>query len=217
MKGKEFFAELEKKFKMKTDRALNGLLGHKNISQYQNRNLTAKTIVGFVDGACKSARKNSIRIIVEFFPVQKCDSAQGKKWELFDMHDDNGKEIPYFSGLYNELVSAKVGVYVFFDSRGKAVYVGMTTKGLWREMKNAFNRERDVQSLYRVKHPTNRKVAYKNSQEKTRHISSHNVPLHELAHYFSAYEVHPDIVGTVEALLIHTSPNDILNARMENI
>jgi hypothetical protein len=60
-------------------------------------------------------------------------------------------------------------VYVFFDSRGQAIYAGKAKRQtLWKEMTAAFNRARDsVQRIKRVRHPK-RRVAYRTSDEKAR-------------------------------------------------
>lgn len=79
----------------------------------------------------------------------------------------------------------------------------------------AFNRNRgDVQSIMRVKHPANN-VAYTIDREKNRQIRPAVVPLHDMAHYVSAYEVLPGMVGVVEAMLVRSFANDLLNVRME--
>ena len=214
MNGGKLFNEIKKKLGMPyvTDSQLKKLLGHTNISQYRNREVTEKIVAGFVDRygkyASKHARENSIRTVVEFFPLQKRKSRQEKKWELFPRRDSNPNH-----HRHCEALRAAEGVYVFFDSRGKALYVGKTKKSdLWTEMNLAFNRDRDVQQIFRIDHPADRKV-----QNKPRQIKKHKVQLHELAHYFSAYDVHSDIIDTVEALLIRTSANDLLNRRMENL
>jgi hypothetical protein len=118
-------------------------------------------------------------------------------------------------GLRDELESSN-GVYVFFDSRGQALYVGKARKqSLWSEMTNAFNRTRgDLQTIRRVKHPE-RRQRYRTSDEKARQPVPVSVPLHELAHYFSAYRVSPTLVGDIEALLVRSFANNLLNKNME--
>lgn len=200
-----------------TDKDVSRVCGYANIGQIKNAKVTPGFIVNLVKRtrgqSAENARRTAIRTVVEFFPVTKCKSKQGAKFEIFvpTEHD-------YLEGLYRELKDTK-GVYVFFDSRGKAVYVGSTKrKNLWDEMKSAFNRDRNtsVQQVFRVKHPA-RKQEYKSSDEKSRQIKKQGVQLHELACYFSAYQVHKDMIGTIEALLIRTSANDLLNDKMENV
>jgi len=132
---------------------------------------------------------------------------------LFSSKDPNDKDHPYRSGLKHELDHAK-GVYIFFDSRGQAIYVGQAKQNLWKEMNIAFNRKREsVQKIKRVKHPK-RKVQYKTSYEKTRQIFESAVPLHEIAYYFSAYEVDDGMIDELESLLIRSFANDLLNVQM---
>jgi hypothetical protein len=124
---------------------------------------------------------------------------------------------PYLEGLRKELES-KHGIYVFHDSRGRAIYAGKAQKlSLWTEINNAFNRDRrEVQSIKRVAHPQN-KVQYKGHKEKARQIVRMNVPLHDIAAYFSAYAVPEPLIGKFEALIVRAFANDLLNVRMEKI
>jgi hypothetical protein len=84
-------------------------------------------------------------------------------------------------------------------------------------MNLAFNRDRgEVQSIKRVDHPSSR-VVYKEAEHGRRPIKKHSVALHELASYMSAYEVANDLIGKLEALIVRTFANDLLNVRMENL
>ena len=222
MKGNLVVAALKKKFRVTTDRALGERLGITNqaIHNWKTRpSVTVLQIAGIVSSAHRaatsSAQANAIRPIVEFFPIGRSLSKQKIKYEVFGNNVVDGKKHPYLLGLRNELES-NYGVYVFFDSRGQAIYTGKARRqSLWREMKAAFNRERgEIQKIKRVSHPT-RKVAYRNSDEKARQIRDHIVPLHELAAYFSAYEVADSMIGELEAMLVRSFANDLLNVRME--
>jgi hypothetical protein len=64
-----------------------------------------------------------------------------------------------------------------------------------------------------VKHPETR-VQYKTSGEKSRQIIESAVPLHEIAYYFSAYEVEIGMIDELESLLIRSFANDLLNVQM---
>lgn len=222
MKGSSVIAALKKKFKVNTDMALSGLLGNTTqaIHNWKSRKtVTERQVAGLVHSASRavasSLQKNAIRPLVEFFPTEKCKSRQGAKYELFAVNSKDGRKHPYLGGLRQELESHH-GVYVFFDSRGQAIYTGKARQqSLWKEMNLAFNRHRgDVQSIKRVKHPT-RKQPYRTSDEKARQIADRVVPLHELALYFSAYRVIDGMVNEVEAMLVRSFANDLLNQRME--
>ena len=222
MKGSGVIAALKKKFRVTTDRALCGLLGNtpQAIQNWKSRKtITERQVAGLVHSASHAAasalQRNAIRPLVEFFPIEKCKSKQGAKYELFDVKARDGRRHPYLAGLRRELENHH-GVYVFFDSRGQAIYTGKARQQyLWKEMTLAFNRHRgEVQSIKRVKHPT-RKQPYRTSDEKARQIADRVVPLHELAAYFSAYRVIDGMVNEVEAMLVRSFANDLLNQRME--
>ncbi len=209
-----------------TDRELSKKFGYSytNIGQIRKKKkITPEFVANLVKRARKNseqtARESALRTVVEFFPITKCESKQKAKFEIIPVVDNNGNDFPYLQGLRTELEETK-GVYVFFDSRGKAIYVGSTKQNLWSEMKSAFNRSRtpDVQQVFRVKHPmSTRQQKYKSSKEKVRQIKKVGIQLHELAYYFSAYAVHKEIIGEIEALLIRSSANDLLNVKMEKI
>ena len=157
----------------------------------------------------------SISAIVEFFELDDAESRGGEKWEIFTAVDEDGNVHPYLDGVSKRLKSSN-GIYIFYDSRGRALYVGKAeNQSLWQEMKSAYNRDRnDKQKIRLVTHPT-RKIRY--SKEKSRRITYRKVQLHELAYYFSAYEVPKPLISSIEALLIRAFANDLLNAKMESI
>jgi hypothetical protein len=190
------------------------------ISQWRKRKtVTARQVIGLVLKSQKAAihqvEKGGIRPVVEFFPLKKRKIGAGNNFEIFDCYGGPKKPHPYLSGLKGELEKHH-GVYVFFDSIGRAIYAGKARKQkLWKEMNLVFNRNRsDLQTIKRVKHPTT-KSSYKTSDEKDRQIVSVSVPLHELAAYVSAYAVEDGLISVVEAMLVRSFANDLLNKRME--
>jgi len=222
MNGREIIASLKRKLRVTTDKALAVHIGVtvQSIHNWKNRrSVSSRQLVGLVHSASVAAadsfQANAIRPLVEFFPITKCESRQGGLCELFATTLEDDTEHPCLVGLREELEVAH-GVYLFFDSRGRAIYVGKARKrGLWGEMKGAFNRDRRaVQRIKRVKHPTN-KVRYRPSEVKSRQIREYWVPLHDLAAYFSAYEVADTMIANLEALLVRSFANDLLNIRME--
>jgi transcriptional regulator with XRE-family HTH domain len=157
------------------------------------------------------ALETAIMPIVEFLELDPVDSRSGSKAELFSIEGSI-----FLRGL-RERLSSSCGVYIFYDSRGRAIYVGKTqrqkTKMLWAEMNDAYNRYRDVQKIKRVDHPTS--VEFRAGDEKQRQIYSRSVTLYELASYVSAYEVTPGLISKMEALLVRGFANDLLNIKME--
>lgn len=221
MKGSQIIAALQRTLHCDTKRALAtrlGLSGQAIQNWGNRRSVTPRQIAGLVKKSIQSSllstQANALKPLVEFFPIQKADSRGGAKFELFSTKDSHGQH-PYLVGLRKEL-SRMHGIYIFFDSRGQAIYAGKARRTyLWSEMTSAFNRDRDsVQTIKRVRHPVNR-IAYKTSDEKARQITASAVPLHELAHYFSAYYVSDGLIDDLESLLVRGFANDLLNIRME--
>ena len=88
--------------------------------------------------------------LVEFYPIDLTLSRRAANWELFDANSST-----YAAGLKNAL-EAHHGIYVFFDSRGKSIYVGKAKRqSLWMEMNSALNRKRkNLQRMMLVSHPS---------------------------------------------------------------
>lgn len=174
----------------------------------------ARMVVRACDKAQANAEQEALRPIVEFFPLDV--STRRKRSELFVVRPTGDKDDhPYRVGLRNKL-QASHGVYLFYDSRGRALYSGKADKtNLWSEMNSALNRARDdVQQVKRVRHPKSRK-AFGLSSETTRQITPQTVKLSDIAAYVSAYEVSKRLIGTMESLLIRSFANDLLNVKME--
>ena len=153
---------------------------------------------------------NAIKPLVEFFQIEHAESKRGASWEIFPTIKNGDSR---YDQIRKKLESTQ-GIYFFYDSAGKVIYAGKTeTQGLWLEMKNAFNRERASQNVYLAAQP-GRGVFYP-ANEKPVQIKRTNVYLHDLAFYFSAYEVNPFLIHNLEAFVVRTIPNDITNTRME--
>jgi len=222
MKGILVVNDLKKKLRVSTDSGLSKQLGLTVAAIHywkKRRTVTSRQIAGLVKSArmasATTVEATAIKPLVEFFRIQKCPSRQRAKYELFGTKAPDGSTHPYWDGLRKQL-ERHHGVYIFFDSRGQAIYTGKARKQyLWHEMNLAFNRERgDVQKIKRVRHPEN-KVEYRPFEEKSRQIQDHIVPLHDLAAYFSAYYVADRMINVLEAMLIRSFANDLLNSRME--
>jgi hypothetical protein len=221
VKGRDVIDALQRTLRCDTKRSLAIRLGVSGqaIQDWINRSsVTPRQIAGLVKKSINcslvSSHATALRPLVEFFPITKVESRGRAKFELFTVKDGRGAH-PYLTGLRDELAKAH-GVYIFFDSRGQAIYAGKARRTfLWAEMTSAFNRDRDsVQTIKRVRHPVNR-ISYKTSDEKARQIQETAVPLYELAHYFSAYQVADGLIDDLESLLVRGFANDVLNIRME--
>jgi hypothetical protein len=60
-----------------------------------------------------------------------------------------------------------------------------------------------------------RQLIYRTSDEKARQITDQVVRLSELASYFSAYQVADGMINEMEAVLVRSFANDLLNKKME--
>ncbi|WP_157476694.1 hypothetical protein [Lysobacter sp. Root690] len=225
MKGQELLDELAKRHQRLnglghiTDSALAKTLGvtPPALVNYRKGKLTCRQFVNLLESYSK-ARIDELIVatvvpVVEFFEIEYHDT--GSRYLVFSDRAESGGKHPYLEGLKQRL-DGKRGIYVFHDSRGRAIYAGKAQKlTLWDELNNAFNRDRrEVQSIKRVSHPQKR-VKYKGPEEKKRQIVRQNVPLHDIAAYFSAYEVPDRLIGKFEALIVRAFANDLLNVRME--
>jgi hypothetical protein len=222
MNGTELLLDAKRRLKVSTDRALAASLGitEQTLQNWKKRRkVTTRQMVGLLKSASRAGARNfqaqAIRPIVEFYPLKKVETNRGGSHLLFDAKDGRGGSHAYRRGLRNELAQCR-GVYVFFDSRGQAIYVGKARRQfLWGEMNLAFNRDRgEIQKIRRVRHPS-REQNYRTSDQKARQISEVVVPIHELAAYFSAYQVAEEMVSDLEAMLVRCFANNLLNIRME--
>lgn len=217
----ELLRHLTRKMGSVSDDELAELLGMKKVALIHLRKETTKLTALQVANALAKAHSaatahvhtHAIKPIVEFFPINPVSVGRLKKQlAVFRPTTDAGK---HYGGLYLELLKAKSGLYVFYDTRGRALYAGQTKKqNIWKEMNLAFNRDRSAQVITLVRHPTN-DVEFKPASLKVRQPVDQTLKLHDLAAYFSAYEVVPEMVDDIEALLIRAFPNDLLNFKME--
>ena len=87
--------------------------------------------------------------IAEFFEIKYGDSTRGAGYEII-----NADSSKYAEGVKQALQSS-YGIYIFYDSRGRALYAGKAQEqSLWKEMNSAYNRDRgDLQQIRLVYHP----------------------------------------------------------------
>lgn len=220
LKGRDVIEGLKKKFRVSTDSGLAKKIGMTlpGIQLWKNRaNVTPRQLGELVHKAhrtgAESLQQSAIRPLVEYFPIARARSK--KAYQVFEPKTATGSRHQYLDGLRREL-DAHCGIYLFFDSRGRAIYAGKARRqSLWREMNLAFNRDRGaLQGIKRVRHPK-RNQTYLNGNEKSRQIFDESIPLHEMAAYFSAYVVIDGMINELEAMLVRSFANDLLNKRME--
>ncbi|ADE10301.1 hypothetical protein [Sideroxydans lithotrophicus] len=218
MKASELLDAIKNKVGISTDQKLAAYLGmtqpalvawrsQKTLSPLQITNAIVKAKAA----SKKEAHHLAIKPIVEFFPISTVEVGNAGKMEIFE----TGKEArQHENGLKKVLENSK-GLYIFYDTRGKALYAGQTKKqNLWKELHNAFNRTRSAQVITLVRHPVN-DTTFNPAVEKNKQPHDKNLKLHDLAAYFSAYEVADGMIDDLEALLVRVFPNDLLNSKME--
>jgi hypothetical protein len=150
----------------------------------------------------------AIRAIVEFYPLTRTDSTHGHKQQILDVSK------PRMALIKKEL-RASHGIYIFYNSQGRAIYLGRADKrSLWGELNDAFNRKRNAQTIWMVKHPRTGKAFL---PDQKRPIKKRKVFLHQIASFVSVYEVGDRLISNLEALLMRAFPNELTNARMESI
>jgi hypothetical protein len=219
MRGHELIEELKRKHSLQKDSEVADHLGMTTfqLTNWRKRqtHLTPRQVANAIEKSSKVAvaksQSHQIRPLVEFFPITVTESKQGAKFALFPAGKEDN---PLHRGLREHLAQSN-GIYVFYDTRGQAIYAGKAKEqSLWNEMNSAFNRDRDTQTVYRVGHPQ-RRQKFTPTHESPRRLHRQTVKLHDMAAYFSAYIVDKDMIDDLEALLVRAFANDLLNARME--
>jgi hypothetical protein len=219
MKATELIEALRKKLGTDSQGQLAAALGISvgTLNNWKNRDedlsplQVANALAKSQSAAVQKAQLETIQPVVEFYSIDKSESRNGVKWELFD---SGQKATLYAKGLKKEL-DACFGLYIFYDSRGHALYVGKARQQtLWREMNLAFNRPRGTQKVCLVHHP-DRDQEFKPGYEKLRQPKDTQLELSDLACYFSAYHIDDGMIDDLEALMVRGFANDLLNVRME--
>ncbi len=180
-----------------TIKGLAGMLGleKKKIENWKlNGAIQEGNVEDLVNAIIKHAIRNSYNPVVEIEPI----NAQKKNTKYEIVFE---RKIKWLDKIKEK---GSCGIYIFYDSRGKAVYAGRSVneskQSLWAEMNDAFNRERFPQEIVCSEKGKLKRVPYF---------------LYEAALYVSVYLVHEFAIKDFEALLIRSFPNDLTNIRME--
>jgi len=219
VKAEPLLAALARKLKTSSQASLAAALGvsAQTLHNWRARNssLTPAQLANAIhksnSAAVKQSQLRTIQPIVEFYKIDACETKQGAAWQILET--GNGSNT-YRKGLRSVLEQAN-GVYIFYDSRGKALYAGKAKEqSLWKEMNLAFNRDREVQKISLTRHP-DRNQEFRTGSEKLRQPRKTQLQLADLAAYFSAYQIDHGMIDDLEALLVRGFANDLLNAKME--
>lgn len=219
MKAKALLDALTKKLGTSSQQELAGVLGVtvQTLINWKQRNedlsplQVASALAKSNSAAVLKSQRQTIQPIVELYEINCTDSPRAAGYQVIDGGDE---DTLYARGLREALDDSR-GIYIFYDSQGKALYVGRTaTQTIWKEMNGAFNRKRDVQMVSLVRHP-NRNQEFQPGYEKLRQPRPTKLKLYDLAVYFSAYRIDDEMIEDLEALLVRAFPNDLLNIKME--
>lgn len=150
-----------------------------------------------------------MRPLIEYFPVDYVSSKRDAVWEFINETDPRQKSL-------KGLLDTHHGIYIFYDSLLRAIYVGKAKRtSLYREMRAAYNRPRGKnQMVWGVAHLSQQRV-FDPEREAVRKIQRIEMQLHDLAYYFSAYSIDDELIDTIEALLIRAFANQLANRRKE--
>jgi DNA-binding XRE family transcriptional regulator len=221
MKAKLLLDSLQKRLKTTSQASLASALGVsvQTLHNWKTKNisLSAAQLANAISKSNKAAVKQSqlktIQPIVEFYKIDACKTKKGKgaSSQILDTGNDSNS---YRQGLRASLEKTN-GVYIFYDSRGRALYAGKAKdQSLWKEMNLAFNRVRELQKITLSHHP-DRNQEFQPGHEKLRQPKKTQRKLCDLAYYFSAYKIDYGMINDLEALLVRGFANDLLNAKME--
>lgn len=218
MHPSDLFDELKHRHDLKSDSDVARLIGltPARVSQMRVRKvqISARQIASYLEKAHANGHREAMEYpiapIVEMYPVAAVLSKQEKKWEPLPTGKSNirNREI-------RKHLEEAAGIYVLFDSLGCPIYVGKTERqNLWKEMTNAFNRERSNHQTFIVPHPTTG-VSFTPAWESPRQPVKRTAFLYNTAYFFSAYEVSPALIPQLEALLVRIFCNTLSNKKME--
>lgn len=219
MEAEALLEALKKKLGTNSQRELAAALGVtvQMLNNWKNRNQdlspaqVATAIAKSRSAAVLKSQRQTIQPVVELYEINRCALPRSEGWQVVDGGE---KDTLYAQGLKAALEKSH-GIYIFYDSQGKALYVGKARKQkIWKEMNLAFNRKREVQMVSLVRHP-DRNQEFQTGYEKLRQPIPAQLKLCDLARYFSAYHVDDEMIEDLEALLVRGFPNDLLNIKME--
>ena len=220
MNTKTLVKSLKLALGVEKNRQLANVLGYNatRITQFigQPEQVTGETVGSLVlkvqEQAKKSALRNAIKPIVEYCPIDDF-ATPGEQWRVFETGDGAYK---YHQGLRAELEQA-IGLYIFYDAQGQALYVGKTKKAnLWERMHHSFN-NKEVSAIKLTNHPELYDKTFVPAYRKRRPMKTKHFMLHEMAHYFAAYKVEEELIDVAEGLLIAALFNNLGNSRLESL
>ncbi|MBB6132430.1 transposase [Massilia aurea] len=219
MKAAELISALSQKLGTTSQSELANVLGITvgTLINWKNRDedLSALQVASALaksrSAAVRKSQFDTIQPIVELYAISRCESPKSAGWLVFN----GGVSANLYAKGLRDALCESYGIYIFYDSRGSALYVGKAKEQtIWKEMNLAYNRKRDIQKISLVNHP-NRNQEFKPGYEKLRQPKDTQLELFDLACYFSAYHIDDGMIDDLEALMVRGFINDLLNVRIE--
>ena len=162
-----------------------------------SQGLSVAKILNMVHNAYMQAPAFAIEPIVEYRPIKK--SGKGQPYVL-DAKGGPKKDREAVAAL-----KGAVGIYVFYNASGEALYVGKTAKmDLWTRLNQSYRNDTDARGKMKL------------ASEGKKVNPKKELTLLDLAAYFSAYKVAPSFVHNAEAFLIRVFANTLKNAKGAN-
>ncbi len=150
---------------------------------------------------------HSINPLIEYAPIEKIDWTTARPTSgNAELKPRGGFDVPLRTQLEH-----KHGVYVFYDSFLRPIYVGKAKDmDLWQESGRQFRRPINTTDVANYNHPVTNQI------EVARKMSSVKFYVCHVACYISAYEIQREMIDSVEALLIRTNWNGLTNKKIES-
>lgn len=201
IKGSLLVPALRKKFRCRNNNQLTKFLGYSQPQIGNIENRTSNTVTNISQIAYKAYKCGEstavIKPIVEFYAIEK--GTRRKNSLTFSFLSDKSEDI-------KNLLDTSYGIYIFFDSGGKPIYVGKAVnQTIAKRAKQSYNA-----NLYR-------QIFKSKRIRRTAHVrpSWTYVRVHDVADFFSAYKIKSDSIGHIEALLTRCMINTTWNRRVE--
>ena len=157
--------------------------------------------------------------ILELAPLDDYLVGRNQRAQIFNDYDTDDEWHEYWGPIVTRLKNAH-GLYFFYDSMAKPLYVGRAEKqSIWDRANQSFNNPRgenprDTFRFVHVAHPTN---SVKYNPAANRRIQRSAFSLYDVATYFSAYELPDNQIRDLEAFCIRAFAGVILNTRFEGL
>ena len=137
--------------------------------------------------------------------------------QIFENYDTEENWHAYWGAIVQQLRNAR-GLYIFYDSMIKPLYVGRAVdQSIWDRANQSFNRarggnRRDTFRYLHVAHPSNNVQPGPN-----RRIRRSSFTLYDVATHFSAYSIPGEQIPELEAFCIRAFAGVLLNTRFEGL